>query len=171
MSDNVSAVISATDTNGNAKSTVIPNINPDVGGATLRDFAQSLIGLTNDTYVGTNRVDKTDLANAADPPVKTTPTLSLSRSSMSLAQFKTENNNIELEVTYDGDAPALLPSKKFTDYPFIRAFTPNLSNDKIYWYIAGAAGQKDSFQPCSFELISPETDNYKEARVTFSITD
>ena len=65
MSDTKSSVIfESTDTTGKKLQKTLTDINPDVDSVALRTFTQSLNSLTTNTYVGTSRVDKTDLANA-----------------------------------------------------------------------------------------------------------
>ena len=46
---------------GEDSTTNIPNVNPSASNADLKTFAEALIDLTQETYVETTRIDKTQL--------------------------------------------------------------------------------------------------------------
>ena len=46
---------------GEDSTTNIPNVNPSASNADLKTFAEALIDLTQETYVETPRIDKTQL--------------------------------------------------------------------------------------------------------------
>ena len=67
--------ITSSDTNNNSVQKTITGINPDATSAQLVSAAQKIVALTNDTYVKTDRVDKTNCDTEASG--KQTPTLTL----------------------------------------------------------------------------------------------
>lgn len=63
-----SIIMTSTDQGGNKLQKTLTSINPNASAADIRTFASAVNGLTTNNYVGTNRIDKTNL-NAEKLPV------------------------------------------------------------------------------------------------------
>lgn len=63
-----SIIMTSTDQGGNKLQKTLTSINPNASAADIRTFANAVNGLTTNNYVGTNRIDKTNL-NAEKLPV------------------------------------------------------------------------------------------------------
>lgn len=90
--------ITSSDTNNNSVQKTITGINPDATSAQLVSTAQKIVALTDNTYVKTDRVDKTNCDTEASG--KQTPTLTLSQSTVTLTG---SNVYTTIPITYDGD--------------------------------------------------------------------
>jgi len=56
MATKVSIQISSQDTSGKKQTDKISYVNPEATDAHLKEFAQKLIALTSDTYIGTTKI-------------------------------------------------------------------------------------------------------------------
>lgn len=56
--------INMTDTNNEALSKTIPNVNPNATDADLLDFSDGYVGLTTNTHVSTEKIDTTVLVRS-----------------------------------------------------------------------------------------------------------
>lgn len=162
-----SLIINATDTNNKANQKTLTYVNSEASGADLQSLAIALNGLTDNTYVGANRVDKTAL-NA-----KTTPTLTLSESSANCTDIvaactgDAEPYCYEVTVNYNGDG------KLTTENPAIRGRDGAVLSDvyqinnvwklRVAWVVTDT-GYGD------VTVKAAETDNFAAAQTIFSIT-
>ena len=153
-----SLIINATDTNNKANQKTLTYVNSEASGADLQSLATALNGLTDNTYVGANRVDKTAL-NAL-----VTPTLTLSESSA---------NCTDIVAACTGDAGVTNSGKLTTENPAIRGRDGAVLSDvyqinnvwklRVAWVVTDT-GYGD------VTVKAAETDNFAAAQTTFSIT-
>lgn len=90
----VNLEIASTTTNNKKQSTNIAYVNPNVPNATLKTFAQSLIGLTTNTFSGATRIAESDVDSGGG--AKITPTLSI-------GAFSYDGYRYVADITYNGD--------------------------------------------------------------------
>ena len=69
MSNKTSLIITSTDTSGKTSNKTLTDINPATSSASLKSFAQGLIGLTDNTYDGSAVVERTEIIDDADKPL------------------------------------------------------------------------------------------------------
>ena len=161
-----SVILASTDTTGKKLQKTLTNINPSATSTQLKTFAQGLNGLTTNTYIETNRIDRitcdTDTGSTSTtPPAKTTPTLTLQTSTATTAQIfsamEGDEGLFEIEYTYDGDGTLSVA----TSYADIVATV-----DQDFLYVAfigeGSTG--------TVTLYASEGTEYAAASVTFTIT-
>ncbi|MBR6888763.1 MAG: hypothetical protein IKN16_10005, partial [Selenomonadaceae bacterium] len=89
-----SAIVTYTDNDGKTCQKALSDINPDASNAEIKTFAQKLLGLTDNTYVSTDRVDKVNCDTEAD--TRLTPTLTISPSSATVAQAQSFDGSDEI---------------------------------------------------------------------------
>lgn len=117
-----SIIITSTDTTGKTLQKNITDVNPEATNAQLVTFAQGLNALTTNTYNGTSRVNKINCDAEASAAVKTTPTLSLSKTSVSISSdtdFRTSAQYRRMQdylvATYNGDGEFIFPTSSMPD--------------------------------------------------------
>ena len=167
MSDTKSSVIfESTDTTGKKLQKTLTDINPDVDSVALRTFTQSLNSLTTNTYVGTSRVDKTDLANAV---AKTTPTFTINPARVTLM-----GEPVSITLTYNGDAKEFvfpmqnMPStQQNLQLLTVGGFT-HTTGTNTYTFQIGRKSGSTGVQG-TLKIQAPETDNYLAAEVSLTI--
>ena len=167
MSDTKSSVIfESTDTTGKKLQKTLTDINPDVDSVALRTFTQSLNSLTTNTYVGTSRVDKTDLANAV---AKTTPTFTINPARVTLM-----GEPVSITLTYNGDAKEFvfpmqnMPStQQSLQLLTVGGFT-HTTGTNTYTFQIGRKSGSTGVQG-TLKIQAPETDNYLAAEVSLTI--
>ena len=75
MATTSSINLSYTTQSGRKGQKSITDINPAASGEQLQEFAERLNALTTNVYGNTNRVDKTPITNAEEPPVRVATTI------------------------------------------------------------------------------------------------
>lgn len=68
MADKVSANITYTDQNGKKGAKAITDINPTADNSTVKNFCAGLNALTNNTLMSVEKIERTDITNAATKP-------------------------------------------------------------------------------------------------------
>lgn len=174
-----SIIMTSTDQGGNKLQKTLTSINPNASAADIRTFATAVNGLTTNNYVGTNRIDKTNL-NAAKLPV----TISVG----------TKNNNYNsrvITITGGTDALPYIKSNNTLHYArIIRATedTADVSAGTLlftwliqpeYQYSQFGAGKTVDIHSTNQDglintdlditIAVPETDTHQAAEVTFSV--
>lgn len=157
-----SAIVTYTDNAGKTCQKALSDINPDASNAEIKTFAEKLIGLTDNTYVTTDRVDKVNCDTEAD--TRQTPTLTISPNSAPVSTANNFDSSDEIIVTYDGDGELYIAN--FSDYPGDKQFFM-LYNKRLYVRGAGTSGQTN---PCVVTIAATGTKNYKPATTTFTVT-
>lgn len=150
--------ITSSDTNNNSVQKTITGINPDATSAQLVSAAQKIVALTDNTYVKTDRVDKTNCDTEASG--KQTPTLTLANPTITMAPNEVDST----AYTYDGDGEILLGTSMTSD-DAVAVYT--FSNQSIPKGIAvrGMPTAKST----TIKVIATETANYKSAEVTLNV--
>lgn len=95
-----SVILAVTDTTGKKLQKTLTNINPRATSTQLKTFTQVFNGLTTNTYIETNRIDKITCDTDVE---KTTPTLTLENASATKAAVAAAEGAYENEITYNGD--------------------------------------------------------------------
>lgn len=96
MADKISASITYLDTNQNKGSKAVTDISPTADNGAIRNFCIGLLGLTTNTLSQIDRVEKTDITNAA-----TKPKLSLTLNTTDTFMFNMSNPSVGDERNTD----------------------------------------------------------------------
>ena len=99
---------------------------------------------------------------------RATPTLTLSPSSITLAQFKADTE-VESTYTYNGDGTLYLYCQNADDTVFNFIKWKFMSTGTRV-YATTIDGKVDNAQPCTIHLCATGTANYKPAEATLTIT-
>ena len=163
-----SAIITYTDANGKAMQKTLTDINPEATNTEIKTFAQKMVGMTDNVYVQTDRVDKINCDSEASPSTKQTPTLTVSSSALSCAGAAGTN----FTYSYDGDGqlftsvPVCTNDQNYADgLPTFSFDTsqPNTASVTTKGYQSGKTFQ--------FLFGATETDNYKAPEpITMTLT-
>ena len=165
-----SLIIESTNTSGKKIQKTFTDVNPEATSAELKTFAQMCNGLTSNTYVRTDRIDKINCDTEAIT-TKTAPTLAFTSPTVTVSEISTNvttSNAFSYIFTYNGDATI--------DQFYI---TGDLASMNLMTIIQGGNGTftlvfkrntSGSISPGVITLHVPETDTYAAASATFTIT-
>ena len=158
-----SAIITYTDANGKAMQKTLTDINPEATNTEIKTFAQKMVGMTDNVYVQTDRVDKINCDTEASPvDTRPTPTLTVSNANFSCALNSIANTSL----SYSGDGTIIF-------YDFVRVnvsntsaacmvgHTPLSNNDPQVYVMPDKGFGSASGDSYSFKIGATETDNYK----------
>lgn len=165
-----SLIITSTDQFGKGLQKTVTDVNPDATSAQLVTFATKLNALTTNSYVRTDRVDKTNCDTEASG--KQTPTFTLDKYTASASSI--QNGNAYFKITYSGDgqiyfgdinvdAQGLATGCDYNFSPFSYS-DPTLS----FWLLPHSGS---TVVPFTFKLMATETATYKAAEITVTITE
>lgn len=160
-----SAIVTYTDNDGKTCQKALSDINPEASNAEIKTFAQKLLGLTDNTYVSTDRVDKVNCDTEAD--TRLTPTLTISPSSATVAQAQSFDSGDQILVTYDGDGELYIAN--FSAFPGKKQFFM-LYDKRLYVRGSGGSASGGETNPCVITIAATGTQNYKPATTTFTVT-
>jgi len=97
MADKTSAVCTYLDPDGKSVSKTITNITPYVPEAATKSFCEGLLGLTNNTMVSLEIVQRTDIMNPTkDIPFRLYPAVAM----LTLQQAVDDKKTVEIELDY-----------------------------------------------------------------------
>ncbi len=165
--------LTSVDYQGKKSTTSITHANPEASNYAMRTLAQKLNDLTTNTYSSASRVDTTDLANAQPVTPKQDATITLAKTTMTAAEVKAAASSGTLTTfTYNGDASGFYLMQPLQTN-VSTGFKPQERNGakEIYIFTASAADPLAYFTlPFTLTLVAPETDNYKSAQATLTIT-
>jgi len=167
--EKVSIIVTSTDGSGTVKQKSFTYISPDATNAQLKTFAQAANALTDNVYNGSKKVTQVDLASATD---KQTPTFTLAKTTDTkanlLASVHSLNNQILLypiNYSYNGDGVI----SSFCDNSILTA-----GSDTNGVFIAAPVPvsqlQSEITQDITITFTAAETNNFKAASATFTIT-
>ena len=167
-------IVSATDTGGATVQKTITGINPDAGNTPLATFGQMLNGLTDNVYGRTDRVIKIH-CDTEGGSGKATPTLTLAKTSETLANVRAGNSanaskncGYCVEITSDSDS---LVYANIEDNVWCKWYAGvTTQGGKLQLSIVAHNTLIDSTEPVVITVFTKETDNYKAAEATFTIT-
>ena len=154
----------STDTNNYKLQKTFSGVNPEATSAELVETAKGFNRLTDNTYVGTKRIDKLDCDT--EDSGKDTPTLTLDPATLPVSDVGGGNG---MEISYSGDADIkdFFVTFDINDTNIV-AGVVTISNIPNLWLKKGSTSLE--VKPCVITLHTPETDNYKAASVTFTVT-
>lgn len=157
----------ATDALGNANTTTINYANPDAENADYLEFAQMLNQFTTNTYGKTEKIVTTELDTE---PEKQTPTLTTNKANFPLTEFTTQGSykiaGTASKLTYDGDGTLTFTNLTSINQFVIGAYYEN-GNIYIQPMFYSTRTPTTSF---TFEVGFTETDNFKAASITMTVT-
>lgn len=159
-----SITYTSTDQLGNKLNKSVTDINANVSGTTLHEFARIANALTTNTLGTVSRVSKVGL-----DAEKLTPTLTLSPSSVS-ENYKhpvlnTAPYHFIIDINYDGDGEldcTAVDDHEFWTWKFVK------DGDSIKLYAGTQAG--GVYTDMSLIVTASETDKYNAASVTLTVT-
>lgn len=165
-----SAIITYTDANGKAMQKTLTDINPEATNTEIKTFAQKMVGMTDNVYVQTDRVDKVNCDSEAGGG-RQTPTLTVADTNWNY-QRNDGNGTNSSAFTYSGDGTLYITQPVCTSNSNYSGFSChtyfNTEQGKIYADAAPAVPAGSTF---SFQLGATETDNFKAPEpVTITIT-
>lgn len=153
-----SLILHSTSAKGNSISKAITDINPSVGGDTLKTFTQKLNALTTNTYTKTECIDKRIVDSEEVPVLDVRPTPSITFSDVpTLAQAK---NGTYMGITYTGDGQLYAYTKSGLNNMLYRIIgnnqmmmgaAPNSSGQTAGTIVIGAFGT-DNYKPVEAEV-------------------
>ena len=153
----------STDTNNYSVQKTFSGVNPYATSAALVETAKGFNRLTDNTYVRTDRIDKTKCDTESG---KATPTLTLDPTTLPASSI---NSGSGIEISYSGDAEL---KDFFVTFSIpetnILAGVVTFNNVPNLWLKKGVSDI--AVKPCTLTLHTPETNNYKAASVTFTVT-
>ena len=163
-----SAIVTTRDSEGNTKQKSFTDINPDATSTQIKNFTQAMIGLTNNTYLATTRVDKINCDTEDSGDSRPTATLTVTP----LVTTKTGLNNFinmvrVANISYDGDGDIYVVPQVNT---FAYALQARYDKTGI---MAGGNADSTGNQTIDYTwlICATETENYKAPEpVEFTIT-
>lgn len=156
--------IKAKDTSGNALTSTISYVNPELTNAQLRELASNLNGLTTNNYDEGQKVTTVNIDSEEDNP-KLTPTLKLVNASgedeTTLA--KSEQYDFRSYVSYNGDGTVYfrqVPDNSDLTMTTGRGNTSSVPATRYFRFLSGGA--------TGFILYATETNTYKAVSVEYN---
>ena len=154
---------------GDRITTTINDVNPEATNAQLAQLGTKFNALTSNTYEESNRVTTINVDTEPGGGAKPTPTLTLSQSSIALA-----------DVSAIGTSPAITPRISITTNsdgtPYIRYATTGTSSDQFYYIVMTGANEFTPLKGANASTAQTiyvgvtETASYKGVEVAFNIT-
>ncbi|MBR0290173.1 MAG: hypothetical protein IJQ82_14445 [Selenomonadaceae bacterium] len=152
-----SLIITSTDQLGKGLQKTVTDVNPDATSAQLVTFATKLNALTTNSYVRTDRVDKTNCDTEASG--KQTPTLTLAQSTVTLIG---SNKTDYINITYTGDGQLFVGDWSVDVPDIVAGFLTESGQLKI------GVQQYPAAKPCTCTIMATETANYKAVSTTLT---
>ena len=163
MATKTSLVINAL-SDGKAIQKTLTDINPAADNAALKTFGQMLNALTTNTYVKTDRIDKT---NCDAVVAKAQP--QLSKSAADSLRRTACLNGIALPVDYTGDGELYIMNNDNTTW--CTTFRSHAATGQLNLYIGVINSQTADAATAPHDIVirSEETDNYAAGEWVFTI--
>ncbi len=175
-----SAIITYTDANGKAMQKTLTDINPDASSAEIKTFAQKMVGMTDNVYVQTDRVDKINCDTEASKPVKADPTLTLSANTLNCSSLTDASWQKVAQITTNSDSTIyvrfssyIAPVKEYGVNSLLKAGIghDDQTNEGTFLYLHNKWNNWDIMSwPQTIYVGVAETDNFKAKEVPFTIT-
>ena len=163
-----SITYTSTDQLGNKLNKSVTDINANVSGTTLHEFARIANALTTNTLGTVSRVSKVGL-----DAEKLTPTLTVTPTSITKAQLQTALNSAPyhyiVTVNYDGDGELnwSYVADSISDSDFsVGKFVS--TDDGVKFWLGSISGGVGSTR--TITITASETDKYNAASVTLTVT-
>lgn len=172
-----SLILEATDTSGKKIQKTFTDVNPEASSADLKTFAQMCNGLTSNTYVRTDRINKINCdteesGDSSSSSSKTAASITFTDGNeFSIASVKQDiaAGNFSRAFNYNGDADIadFYTTTSNSDAKMATAFS--ISGDYKMLTVRNTAGV-DQMSPCVITIHAPETANYQAATATVTFT-
>lgn len=165
-----SAVINYRDTNNTALQKTVAGVNPNANSNQIVALAQGLIGLTDNTYGSTNRVDRSSCDGKTYYPI-TTDDPPVSEKTMTLSEFKNEFGGekiVQMFLTYAGSSTPYAFIQNVADIT-LNNFCVNVfgSNTKVLRCVC--EDDLEEITPCDVIVRVDETDTQSAAEFVLHI--
>ena len=171
-------IITSTNTNGQTFQKTLTDINPDAGNTELKTFAQMLYAMTDNTYGKTDRVIKINCDTESGGGGKQTPTLTLSNTSCTVSQLKDSGVAAGDQylagaiITTNSDGALFVKQANLPAFQAVATSIITRPDDvKVFsaYSVKDTNGQTQAV-PQTVTIYQAESDTYKAAEVTFTIT-
>lgn len=156
LADKTSLIINAVNDNGDKVSKAITSINPNASPMALKNFAQKLSGLTNDTFTDATRVEQVNVTGAK----KVTPTIFVSAGGCNTAP-----ETYSLTLDYPGPARAVKLTGKAPNWLNISRDGKTLTFEQDEF--SSIAKTDGVINAAETTITLPENDYYNAASVKF----
>lgn len=114
MSTKTSAVITSVGANNKVISKAITDINPAADNVAIKTLCQSLNSLTNNTFTGAQRIDKTDITTATTKPKLALTLTTYAQSFLNFANTPNYQEDNAPQLFTNTDLPAFTYSTEMT---------------------------------------------------------
>ena len=158
-------IVTSSDSNNSITQKTIPNINPDASSTALKTFGQKLTALTDNTYVKTDRIDKTNCDSAV---AKLTPSLIITDDIPDGLVRSWCLEGRAIKVSYTGDGELYIVNNDNTTWAttFRTGATGQLN---LYIGVINSQTADNATAPHDIVVRSVETDTYAAGEWTFQI--
>lgn len=164
-------IISATTPDGLDASKTISNFNPEASNAQLAQLGQKLTAFTDNTYGKTDRVIKYN-CDTESGGSKLTPTFTLNKTTDTKANVCAGQNGFvsyTINYTYDGDGQIFIHPDENAGGIGVSIYRPT-NQLNICSIFSPAQTLNGITQNAVITFRTTETDTYKAAEATFTIT-
>ena len=167
MATKTSLVINAVN-DGKAVQKTLTDINPAADNVALKVWGQMLNGLTTDTYVKTDRIDKTNCDSVVE---KLTPSLVYGETLEDglVRSWILAGPGRAIKMTYTGDGELYIMNNDNTSWATTFRTNPTTGQLNLYIGITNSQAEATATAPHDIVIRSVETDNYKAGEWTFQI--
>ena len=155
----------STDTNNYSVQKTFSGVNPEASSAALVETAKGFNRLTDNTYVGTKRINKFNADTEDGGASKATPTLTLDDDWLGVGTDSLK----WVQYGYNGDGILGIKATTADGSPLWTRFDPSDGNGIICISNADNTGLVAGTQ-VTITLCAPETDNYKSATISKTLT-
>lgn len=166
MSTKTSLVINAVNDGKHIQKT-LTDINPAADNVALKIWGQMLNGLTTNTYVKTDRIDKTNCDTVEE---KLTPSLTLNEEIPEGITRTWALQGRAIKMAYTGDGELYIMNNDETSWATTFRTSPT-SGLNLYVGIINAQTEANATAPHNIIIRSVETDTYKAGEWKFTITE
>lgn len=164
MSTKTSLVINAVN-DGKQIQKTLTDINPAADNTALKVWGQMLNGLTTNTYVKTDRIDKTNCDSVVE---KLTPSLIINETLEDGLVRSWLLQGRSIRMAYTGDGELMIVNNDETSWATTFRTSPS-AGLCMYIGVINSSTEANATAPHDIVVRSVETDNYKAGEWTFSI--
>lgn len=164
MSTKTSLVINAVN-DGKQIQKTLTDINPAADNTALKVWGQMLNGLTTNTYVKTDRIDKTNCDSVVE---KLTPSLIINETLEDGLVRSWLLQGRSIRMAYTGDGELMIVNNDETSWVTTFRTSPS-AGLCMYIGVINSATEANATAPHDIVVRSVETDNYKAGEWKFSI--
>ena len=155
----------STDPTAKTSTLSITNVAPTSTSEQAVQFTQKLNALTKNSYVRTDRIDKINCDTEAPSVGKLDATITPVKASVTTSELSNPTTNCTFTYTSDGTPYAYITNPDRRAYGI--SCMINSGQNSGSWYVAGTENLN---APQTVTIRIDETDNYKAASATVTIT-